>query len=68
MAGLAEAGVSVYWPAQHEGSPSREHRTGPGGLPAAQVDEVISALDGPGIPELAPGMITAWGRRPLLRP
>ncbi|MFE6847091.1 class I SAM-dependent methyltransferase [Streptomyces sp. NPDC057686] len=36
----------------------------PGGLDAATLDEALAYLESPGLAELGPGMLTAWGRRP----
>jgi hypothetical protein len=73
-AGLGEVGISVYLPSLHAGSPGakfmrmtvsrlRERLVEFGEVSAEMIDEVLDALGGSGLPELAPGMITAWGRR-----
>ncbi|MFF5703764.1 class I SAM-dependent methyltransferase [Streptomyces sp. NPDC012794] len=75
-AGLAEVAAELVCPPLTPDGPlaafwretwqrMRTDLLAPGRLEPAVFDEALAYLDSPGLAELGPGMLTAWGRRPV---
>lgn len=77
-AGLSEVAAELVCPPLTPGTPlaafwretwqrMRTDLLAPGRLEPVVFDEALAYLDSPGLAELGPGMLTAWGRRPTPR-
>ncbi|MCD0483751.1 methyltransferase domain-containing protein [Streptacidiphilus sp. ASG 303] len=58
----ADAPITAFW--RETWTRMREALTAPGRLDPAELDEALAHLSSPGLADLSPGMLTAWGRAP----